>query len=298
MVDLYQPGASPRNSFWISFNIFFTIWIYMHFKRFFDIKGTNNNILIIFKNNKILYEPNLKTFLLEENLLDINVKDHLFVGIANDGKDIYAVDASNSTNDFNIGYESLIEYDLRHLLSISQPYDIVLMGRANQLLHWVRSNKYSGYSGKLNKFNEKEQAMYCTATSSMIYPQIAPCVLAMIIKGDEILLARNNLFPEGLFSVLAGFVEVSESAEETVEREVMEEVGIKVKNIEYVGSQPWPFPSQLMLGYKCEYESGEIVIDENEIVEANWYKVDNLPYVPPTTSLSGKLINLFVEDHS
>ena len=91
---------------------------------------------------------------------------------------------------------------------------------------------------------------------------------------------------------------ISESAEETVEREVMEEVGIKVKNIEYVGSQPWPFPSQLMLGYKCEYESGEIVIDENEIVEANWYKVDNLPYVPPTTSLSGKLINLFVEDHS
>ena len=157
----------------------------MHFKRFFDIKGTNNNILIIFKNNKILYEPNLKTFLLEENLLDINLKDHLFVGIANDGKDIYAVDASNSTNDFNIGYESLIEYDLRHLLAISQPNDIVLMGRANQLLHWVRSNKYSGYSGKLNKFNEKEQAMYCTATSSMIYPQIAPCVLAMILKGTK-----------------------------------------------------------------------------------------------------------------
>ena len=172
------------------------------------------------------------------------------------------------------------------------------MGRANQLLHWIRSNKYSGYSGKLNEFNEKEQAMYCSATSSMIYPQIAPCVLAMITRGDEILLARNNLFPEGLYSVLAGFVEVSESAEETVEREVMEEVGIKVKNIEYVGSQPWPFPSQLMLGFKCKHDSGEIVIDENEIVEADWFSVDNLPYVPPTTSLSGKLINLFVEDHS
>ena len=298
MVDLYQPGASPRNSFWISFNIFFTIWIYMHFKRFFDIKGTNNNILIIFKNNKILYEPNLKTFLLEENLLDIKIKDHLFVGIANNGKDIYAVDVSDSTYDLNIGYKNLVEYDLRHLLAISEPKDIVLMGRANQLLHWIRSNKYSGYSGKLNEFNEKEQAMYCSATSSMIYPQIAPCVLAMITRGDEILLARNNLFPEGLYSVLAGFVEVSESAEETVEREVMEEVGIKVKNIEYVGSQPWPFPSQLMLGFKCKHDSGEIVIDENEIVEADWFSVDNLPYVPPTTSLSGKLINLFVEDHS
>ena len=164
----------------------------MHFKRFFDIKGTNNNILIIFRNNKILYEPNLKTFLLEENLLDIQIKDYLYVGIANNGKDIYAVDISNSSDDLNIGYKSLVEYDLRHLLAISEPEDIVLMGRANQLLHWIRSNKYSGYTGQLNQFNEKEQAMYCDATSSMIYPQIAPCVLAMITKGDEILLARNN----------------------------------------------------------------------------------------------------------
>ena len=270
----------------------------MHFKRFFDIKAKNNNILIIFKDNKILYEPNLKTFFLDEKFLDINVKDHLYVGIANNGNDIFAVDISNYKNDINIGYKSLVEFDIRHLLAMSEPEDIVLMGRANQLLHWVKSNKYSGYSGELNQFNVKEEAFCCPLTSSMIYPQISPCVLAMITKGNQILLARNNLFPEGLYSVLAGFVEVSESAEETVEREVMEEVGIKVKNIEYVGSQPWPFPSQLMLGFKCEYHSGEIVIDENEIVEANWYTVENLPYVPPTTSLSGRLINLFVEDHS
>ena len=270
----------------------------MHFKRFFDIKAKNNNILILFKDNKVIYEPNLKTFLLDENFLDINVKDHLYVGIANNGNDIFAVDISNYQNDINIGYKSLIEYDIRHLLAMSEPEDIVLMGRANQLLHWVRSNKYSGYSGEINQFNDKEEAFCCPTTSSMIYPQISPCVLAMITKDDQILLARNNLFPEGLYSVLAGFVEVSESAEQTVEREVMEEVGIKVKNIEYVESQPWPFPSQLMLGFKCEYDSGEIVIDEKEIIEANWYTVKDLPYVPPITSLSGKLINLFVEDHS
>ena len=270
----------------------------MHFKRFLDIKASNNNILIVFKNNKILYEPNLNTFLLEENLLNIKMKDHLYIGIANNGNDIFAVDISNFHEDINIGYETLKEYDLRHLLSISKPNDIILMGRANQLLHWIRSNKYSGFSGELNKFDLNEQTLYCPTTSSMIYPSIAPCVLAMVTKGDEILLARNNLFPKGLFSVLAGFIEVSESAEETVEREVNEEVGIKVKNIEYFGSQPWPFPSQLMLGYKCEYKSGELKIDENEIVEANWYKVDKLPYVPPITSLSGKLINSFVEDHS
>ena len=172
------------------------------------------------------------------------------------------------------------------------------MGRANQLLHWIRSNKYSGYSGELNKFDTNEESLVCPTTSTMIYPSIAPCVLAMVTRGDEILLARNNLFPEGLYSVLAGFVEVSESAEETVKREVLEEVNIKVKNLKYYGSQPWPFPSQLMLGFSCEYDSGEIKVDETEIVEANWYKYSDLPYVPPTTSLSGLLINSFVEDHS
>ncbi len=270
----------------------------MHFKRFLDIKASNNNILIVFKNNKILYEPNEKTFLLQHNLLNIEIKNHLYIGIANNGKNIYAVDISNTSIDINIGYKSLVEYDIRHLLALSDPNEIVLMGRANQLLHWIKSNKYSGYSGELNKFDTKEESLYCPDTSTMIYPSISPCILAMVTRGDEILLARNNMFPEGLFSILAGFVEVSESAEETVHREVLEEVNLKVKNIKYYGSQPWPFPSQLMLGFSCEYESGDIILDEKEIAEANWYKYNNLPYVPPTTSLSGKLINSFVEDHS
>ncbi len=270
----------------------------MHFKRFLDINGKENKQFIIFKNNKILYEPDLKTFLLESSYLDIDLEKSLIIGIAESKNKIYAVDISNCENEINIGYKSLVEFDVRHLLAISKPEDIVLMGRANQLLHWLRSNKYSGYSGELNKFDTKEESLVCPTTSTMIYPSIAPCVLAMVTKEDQILLARNNLFPEGLYSVLAGFVEVSESAEETVKREVLEEVSIKVKNLKYYGSQPWPFPSQLMLGFSCEYESGEIIIDENEIAEANWYKYDNLPYVPPTSSLSGKLINSFVEDHS
>ena len=240
-----------------------------------------------------------KKFLDEEinsdNFLNIEIKDHLYIGIGNNGNDIYAVDISNSNIEINIGYESIVEYDLRHLLVISKSDDILLMGRANQLLHWIRSNKYSGYSGELNKFNSKEQALYCPQTSSMIYPSISPCVLALVIKGNEILLARNNLFPEGLFSVLAGFVEASESAEETVMREVMEEVGIKVKNIQYIGSQPWPFPSQLMLGFKCEYESGDLEIDEEEIAEANWYNIDKLPLIPPESSLSGQIIRSYIE---
>ena len=271
----------------------------MNFERFLDININDNNHFIVFNDNKILYESESKSFLLDGKFLDIDIENSVLVGIAkNNGINIYGLDITKSMTNINIGYKNLNELDTRHLLSILKPDEIVLMGRANQLLHWIKSNKYSGYSGELNKFDPNEQSLFCPTSSSMIYPSISPCVLAMVTKDDEILLARNNLFPKGLYSVLAGFVEVSESAEETVHREVLEEVNIKVKNIKYFGSQPWPFPSQLMLGFTCEYDSGIIKVDEKEIAEAAWYKASELPYVPPQTSLSGQLISSFVEDHS
>ena len=271
----------------------------MIFERFLDINIKDDNSFIVFKDNKILYEPELKTFLLDGKFLDIDFNNSTLIGIAkNNDTNIYGLDITKCSNNINIGYKDINELDTRHLLSILKPDEIVLMGRANQLLHWIKSNKYSGYSGELNKFDSKEQSLFCPTSSAMIYPSISPCVLAMVLRDDEILLARNNMFPKGLYSVLAGFVEVSESAEETVKREVLEEVSINVKNIKYFGSQPWPFPSQLMLGFTCEYDSGTIKVDEDEIAEAAWYKATDLPYVPPQTSLSGQLISSFVEDHS
>ena len=211
----------------------------MNFERFLDININDNNHFIVFNDNKILYESESKSFLLDGKFLDIDIENSVLVGIAkNNGINIYGLDITKSMTNINIGYKNLNELDTRHLLSILKPDEIVLMGRANQLLHWIKSNKYSGYSGELNKFDSNEQSLFCPTSSSMIYPSISPCVLAMVTKDDEILLARNNLFPKGLYSVLAGFVEVSESAEETVHREVLEEVNIKVKNIKYFGSQP------------------------------------------------------------
>ena len=130
----------------------------------------------------------------------------------------------------------------------------------------------------------------------MIYPKISPCVLALIKKDNQILLARNALFPEGLYSALAGFVEVSETAEETVIREVFEEVSLKVNNINYFASQAWPFPSQLMLAYTCDYVSGDIKVDGSEIIDAKWFDIDNLPNIPPNSTLSGRLINSCISD--
>ena len=273
----------------------------MHFNRFFEFKPeNNNNLFIIFKDRKVLYDLDQKTFLFNSSYLKFENYSFELIGIGKkDGMNIYSVDISDHHFLFDEqGYLSLVEYEIRHLFSMLSPYDLSLLGRANQLMHWIKSNKHCGYCGSIKTFSESEEALFCKCNNTMIYPTISPCVLALIYKENKILLARNALFPEGLFSALAGFIEVSETAEECVQREVFEEVSLKVKNVKYFGSQSWPFPSQLMLAYVCEYESGEINVDGKEIVEADWYDMDNLPNTPPNSTLSGTLINSYVSDHS
>ena len=159
----------------------------MNFERFLDINIKDDNSFIVFKDNKILYEPELKTFLLDGKFLDIDFNNSTLIGIAkNNDTNIYGLDITKCSNNINIGYKDINELDTRHLLSILKPDEIVLMGRANQLLHWIKSNKYSGYSGELNKFDSKEQSLFCPTSSAMIYPSISPCVLAMVIRDDEI----------------------------------------------------------------------------------------------------------------
>ena len=116
-----------------------------------------------------------------------------------------------------------------------------------------------------------------------------------MVRDDKILLARGINFPnKKMFSVLAGFVEPGEGLEGCIEREIFEEVGLKVKNIEYFNSQSWPFPDSLMIGFTAEYESGEISIDTTEIVEAGWFRADDLPPIPGSQVLAGQLIEWFV----
>lgn len=271
----------------------------MHFKRFFEFKPNNNNIFIIYKDGKVIYDLDQKTFMLEESFLNYEV-ECIKIGIAINGKsNIYAVDLNNSNFQLNEqGYTSLVEYDLRQMMSMLNEDDLNLVGRANQLLYWLKSNKHCGYCGAVKNEDKKEGALFCSCNNIMTYPTISPCMLCLIKKDDQILLARNAMFPEGLFSVLAGFIETSETVEQTLEREVEEEVGLKVKNIKYFGSQSWPFPSQLMIGYECEYASGEINVDGVEIVEAKWFGINNLPKTPPNSTLSGRLINSYIADRS
>jgi len=172
-----------------------------------------------------------------------------------------------------------------------------LAGRAQQVLAWERDHQYCGRCGSQMYADLGERAMRCDPCGTTNYPRIAPCIITLVTRGEHMLLARNANFPRPMFSTLAGFIEAGESAEETLVREVKEEVGVDVDEITYYGSQSWPFPNQLMLGYFARYAGGDIVCDLTEIAEADWYHYSELPPVPPASSISGQLIRAFVDSH-
>jgi NAD+ diphosphatase len=165
-----------------------------------------------------------------------------------------------------------------------------LAGRASQLMDWERDHRFCGRCGDTMVPAESERGMSCPRCRTVLYPRIAPCVIVLVTRGDDMLLARSARFPRPMFSSLAGFIEAGESAEDTLRREVKEEVGVEVGQIEYFGSQSWPFPSQLMLGYFAEYAAGDVCPDQDEIVEADWFNPRNLPPIPPASSIAGQLI--------
>ena len=138
---------------------------------------------------------------------------------------------------------------------------------------------------------EGERCAKCPACSFLAYPRISPAMMVLVKRGDSILLARHKASPAPFFTALAGFLEAGESAEEAVHREVFEEVGLKVDNIRYFGSQNWPFPHSLMIAFTADYAGGELSIDENEIAEAQWFGPgDMIPRTPPGISIAGHLI--------
>jgi NAD+ diphosphatase len=170
-----------------------------------------------------------------------------------------------------------------HLFSVA--------GRAVQILEWDRSHRFCGRCGAPTERMADERARRCPACEHLAYPRLSPAVIMLIRKGDDILLARNAQ-RGGFWSVLAGFVEPGESLEEAVVREVREEVGIDIQNLRYFGSQPWPFPHQLMVGFTANYARGEIQVDQHELLEAVWFHKHALPeQIPSKISIARRLID-------
>lgn len=163
--------------------------------------------------------------------------------------------------------------------------------RAVQLLEWRRNHKFCSHCGTETEAHSRDYAMICPACNYHQYPRVQPCVITVITRGDdEILLAKNAKNKSSMYGLIAGFVEVGETLEDAVQRETFEEIGLHLKNIEYLSSQPWPFPSNLMIAFKAEYDSGEIVLQEEEISEAAFFKFDQLPEIPFAGSIAHAMI--------
>jgi len=165
---------------------------------------------------------------------------------------------------------------------------------AFQLMKWYEQNRFCGKCCGKTTEKEEERAIYCPKCNNIIYPKISPAVIVAILCNDKILLAHNANFDGNRYSLVAGYVDIGESLEETVIREVKEEVGIDVKNIRYYKSQPWPFSCSLMIGFIAEADDAQPIYTDNiEITEAKWFSRGNLPNHPPTISIAGEMIEKF-----
>ena len=182
---------------------------------------------------------------------------------------------------------------LRELFGILPQPDMESAARAFQTLEWSAAHAFCGRCGAPTIFSTTEVARVCPSCGATHFPRITPAVITLVQRGPEILLARGLRFGPRFYSLIAGFVEAGETLEQAVEREVLEEVGIRVKDIKYFGSQSWPFPSQLMVGFTAHHADGELRINESEISDARWVSLSALPAdmeLPTNYSISGRLI--------
>ena len=171
-----------------------------------------------------------------------------------------------------------------------------LAGRAVQIVEWDRTHQYCGACAEPTVLSEIDRSRSCPSCKIPMYPRLSPAMIVAVERGDEILLARGANFPPGIKSVLAGFVEPGESAEDAVRREIFEETKIIVQEVEYFASQAWPFPNSLMLGFRAKYQAGEIEVDGEEILEADWYSAKTMPhFFPGKVSIAQWLIHDFLK---
>lgn len=166
-----------------------------------------------------------------------------------------------------------------------------LASRAFQVSEWVRTHRYCGVCATPMRKSEKELCFHCPACGFSAYPRVSPAMMVLIKRGEEILLARHATYATARYTALAGFVEAGENIEEAIHREVLEEVGLHVKDLRYFGSQSWPFPHSLMIAYTAEYAGGELRVQEDEIADARWLGPgDSLPDIPMVESIAGRLV--------
>jgi NAD+ diphosphatase len=189
-----------------------------------------------------------------------------------------------------------LEYSgVRELFGRIPEVDLAIAAFAVRMIDFDRTTKFCGRCGAATRQLRTERSKTCTACNLITYPRLSPAIIVLVVRDDQVLLARSPRFPPGMFGLIAGFIEPGENLEDAVRREVKEETGIAIKNIRYFGSEPWPFPNSLMIGFIADFAGGELILDPAEIEEAFWFDREHMPLVPERLSISRALIDWWVQ---
>lgn len=275
--------------------------------------NNKNDNYISFEPSRVpIYEEsnNDKFYLFNQDKLLVKAKDDRYIipekkAIENDNIDINCLHSLGAYKGVNCyfgetckapGYEEYEFIDLRSYSKKINEDDFLISAKAKLLYNYTKNNRRCAICGTvLEDKVDEDKAKYCPNCNNIIWPQTSPAIIVAVTKGDKLLLAHNKMFPEGMYSVVAGFVELGETFEDCVRREVFEETGIKVHNIKYFGSQPWPFPNSMMVGFTAEYLDGDINVDNVEIAHADWFLKEDIPgKFRKSISISTKLIEWFL----
>ena len=221
--------------------------------------------------------------------LGVKTRPERYMGTL-DGRPCYYAEAEDDRCPEGAAYRGL-----RYLYGRLEESDHKLAMRAIHLVEWEKNEQYCGRCGGEKTMKQGVNARECRRCGHVTFPRISPAVIVLVERDGMALLARATRFTENMYSVLAGFVEPGETLEETVAREIEEEVGITVRNVRYFGSQPWPFPDSLMIGFTAEYAGGEIRVDDSEIETAAWFRPEGMPAIPGRISIARQLIDWFLE---
>ena len=294
MLDLYQSGAFPRKLLNIVLtNLLLKVYIILIMKRYtssFSIKQIpkiNDLFVSINENKKILFNKRENSFL--HNNVNTNSIENFYEIFKLDDTSIFLTSTINSL------VEDQVYLSKKELYPYLDEESLTIVSRAFQIFDWIYNQNYCSRTGNKLTSVKEDLSKICESSSKDYFPKMSPCILVIVTYKNELLLVRHNNEIRTLYTAIAGFVDLGESLEECVEREVYEEVGLRIKNINYVGSQSWPFPNQLMMAFQAEATSKEVLIDEKEILEASWFKPNEIPKIPPEPSLSNSLIKKAID---
>lgn len=227
----------------------------------------------------------------EEPPVDVRAGSNIMSVTTAEGITVFAYDMENPVTD-NPRYEMCGLRASYYKLS-DELYKTA--GKCEELLYWDRNTQYCGTCGGRMKMHT-DISKCCEKCGREVWPQLATAIIVLIRKGDEVLLVHARNFRGNFYGLVAGFVETGETLEEAVEREVLEETGLCIRNIRYFGSQPWPYPCGLMVGFNAEYQSGDIHLQDSEIAAGAWFRKDNLPEIPEKLSIARRLIDNWLEE--